>query len=303
MLLILTPRRAPRVPAPRPSRLARFCPTVRIEPWSGAHPPHDDPADEAPGVGGRATRVLHVEDSRIDARIVPAYLKQAAPLEFRVHQVRSLAEAAQALDAEPFDVILADLHLPDAGPAGTLRTLRRHARDAPIVVLSNVQDSRTAIEAIRDGASEVLLKHALDAARLADSLRRLAREHLRRAAAASIRRHAAHTLEWARAAFDALPQRALACEPDGTLRAFSRAALAALDDRSATYATHLGELARLPEAIAQDMAARRPLDAAAFAAPALLAAGWAECAWSLSSMRDARGAVIGYVATFAEPDP
>lgn len=275
---------------------------MRIEPWRGEPAPQDDPAGEPPS-GARATRVLHVEDSRIDARIVPAYLKQAAPLEFRVHQVQSLAEAVEALGAEPFDVILADLRLPDADPARTLRTLGRCGRGAPIVVLSNVQDSRTAIEAIRDGASEVLLKHALDAARLADSLRRLAREHLRRAAAASIRQHAAQTLDWARAAFDALPQRAVACEPDGTLRAFSRAALAALDDRCAIYAMHLGELVRLPEAIARDMAARRALDAAAFAAPVLLASGWAECAWSLSSMRDVRGAVIGYVGTFAEPRP
>jgi two-component system sensor histidine kinase UhpB len=60
------------------------------------------------------TRILLVEDSRSDARLLEATLLGAGAYRFRLTHVERLAEALAALAGGGFDVVLLDLHLPDS---------------------------------------------------------------------------------------------------------------------------------------------------------------------------------------------
>ena len=103
-----------------------------------------------------ATRILIVEDNPGDARLLQRYL--ATTHEFELQCVESLSSAMAALRASYFDAVLLDLSLPDARGLETLRSVRAAAPDLPIVVLTGLDDEAVAIEALRQGAQDYLIK-------------------------------------------------------------------------------------------------------------------------------------------------
>lgn len=79
-------------------------------------------------------RVLLVEDSPGDARLVEATLNDGDGAKCQVRTVASMAEALTALAGATFDVVLADLSLRDCGPNETVErvTAAAAARDAAV---------------------------------------------------------------------------------------------------------------------------------------------------------------------------
>ncbi len=74
-------------------------------------------------------RVLLLEDSPGDARLVQEALAENAPGEFVVTWVERLADALARTATEPFDVMLCDLNLPDSsGMAGPRSIVERFPR-------------------------------------------------------------------------------------------------------------------------------------------------------------------------------
>ena len=59
-------------------------------------------------------KILLVEDDQINAEILKAWLKRADVLDLELTHVSRLAESIALLTEEQFDVVLLDLHLPDA---------------------------------------------------------------------------------------------------------------------------------------------------------------------------------------------
>ena len=122
-------------------------------------------------------RLLVVEDSPGHALLVREQLADAAPGEFEVLHVGSLAETVSTLlgMARPeLDCILLDLGLPDAGGLQTLEQVRTAALDAPIVVYSGHDDDELALACIRAGAQDVLVKGRTTGAELARAVRHAA---------------------------------------------------------------------------------------------------------------------------------
>jgi DNA-binding response OmpR family regulator len=62
----------------------------------------------------RLIRVLHIEDSRTDTELVRAVLGRSAVAEFTVEAASTLEDGLRRAHASAFDVIVLDLHLPDA---------------------------------------------------------------------------------------------------------------------------------------------------------------------------------------------
>ena len=105
-----------------------------------------------------ATRVLLVEDELSYARLLRTIL---AEIEGAAHQVTwaaTLAGACAHLNREGFDVILLDLALPDADGTEALLGITAAAPATPIVVLSALNDLDIALESMRMGAQEYLVK-------------------------------------------------------------------------------------------------------------------------------------------------
>jgi signal transduction histidine kinase len=106
----------------------------------------------------RLLKILLVEDSLAEARLLQEILKGATSYHFKfAHQTR-LTAALGALEQEPFDLILLDLTLPDSAGLASLEPLLKTVPQIPIVVLTHHHDERLALEAVRQGAQDYLVK-------------------------------------------------------------------------------------------------------------------------------------------------
>jgi signal transduction histidine kinase len=118
----------------------------------------------------RPVRLLHLEDSEPDFALAQAHLRRSG-LAVEARRVESQAEFAAALD-EPWDVVLSDYHLPGFTGVEALQMLRTHAAASgwqpPFILVSGQIGEDTAVEAMRNGASDYLLKNNL--ARLAPAI-------------------------------------------------------------------------------------------------------------------------------------
>jgi DNA-binding NarL/FixJ family response regulator len=115
-------------------------------------------------------RVLLLEDSRSDSELVQAQLEETLP-EATVVGTTTLVGALDALAREPWDVVLADLSLPDAEGLEVVRRLHAVRRETALVVLTGRSDGGLALEALAQGAQEYLVKGADDGTRLATAIR------------------------------------------------------------------------------------------------------------------------------------
>jgi signal transduction histidine kinase/DNA-binding response OmpR family regulator len=112
----------------------------------------------------RETRVLVVEDNQGDAGLVRFALRAESGPEhsFKAEQVVCLQDALQSLKEKPFDLVLLDLTLPDARGLDTLARVREAAPDLPIVIMTGLNDESMAVEAVRLGAQDYLVKGQAD---------------------------------------------------------------------------------------------------------------------------------------------
>lgn len=122
-----------------------------------------------------ALTVLLVEDNPGDAKLVEHHLRDGAthPLgeAVTVTHVDSLAEAETAVASDSYDLLFLDLGLSETTGIETLERVDEIVETTPIVVLTGLDDSEMAIEAIQQGAQDYLPKDDLDAETLWRSLR------------------------------------------------------------------------------------------------------------------------------------
>lgn len=114
-------------------------------------------------------RILLLEDVETDAQIIEDQLREAG-LEFSARRVVTREEYAQALvDFSP-DIVLADNSLPAFDAHGALRIAHEINPLLPVVVVTGSLIDEKAVELLREGASDYVLKDRL--ARLAPAVRR-----------------------------------------------------------------------------------------------------------------------------------
>jgi signal transduction histidine kinase len=114
--------------------------------------------------------ILLIEDSLAEARLLQEFLKSAKFKQFSCVCVKRLREALERLARDRFDLILLDLSLPDSQGLSSLAPLMSRAPRIPIVVLTNTNDDNIAIEAVRQGAQDYLVKRQINPELLARSL-------------------------------------------------------------------------------------------------------------------------------------
>ena len=110
----------------------------------------------------RAVKVLLIEDSPVDSRLLRLLLSESTSSHFELAHVERLSDALKRLNEERFDVVLSDLTLPDSHGFETFQWLRAHIPDTPILVLSGMDDENLAVKAVREGAQDYLVKGRVD---------------------------------------------------------------------------------------------------------------------------------------------
>jgi PAS domain S-box-containing protein len=108
----------------------------------------------------RQLRILILEDNASDAELVQRELRKAG-LDFAAQATPDKGTYLQALDAFAPDLILADYSLPGFDGLTALSLARQQLGEVPVVIVSGAIGEETAIEALKAGATDYVLKQRL----------------------------------------------------------------------------------------------------------------------------------------------
>ena len=118
-------------------------------------------------------RVLLVDDSAMDAELVARELETGG-FEVSWRRVDNADDMSAALESEPWDLIACDYNMPGFGGLPALRLCGEAGIDTPVIVISGTVGEDVAVECMRQGASDYLMKDNL--IRLCEAARRELRE-------------------------------------------------------------------------------------------------------------------------------
>ena len=103
-------------------------------------------------------RVLLIEDSAETARLLAGALGAGSD-PFEVTVAGSARDGLEHLATHQVDCVLLDYRLPDADGLECLRKIRQRDPDLPVVVITGAGSEEVAVEAMKLGASDYLVKH------------------------------------------------------------------------------------------------------------------------------------------------
>jgi signal transduction histidine kinase len=102
-------------------------------------------------------RVILVEDSEPDAELIVHEL-QSAGYDVTAERVQTGPELAAALERPAWDLVLSDYKLPGFSAVGALRQVRERFADLPFIIISGSVGEEQAVEAMREGAQDYVMK-------------------------------------------------------------------------------------------------------------------------------------------------
>jgi PAS domain S-box-containing protein len=108
----------------------------------------------------RPSRILILDDNASDAELERRELRKSG-LEFAVRVAADRTAYLQALDEFVPDLILADYSLPGFDGLTALSVARQRFQDIPVVIVSGVIGEEAAVEALKAGATDYVLKNRL----------------------------------------------------------------------------------------------------------------------------------------------
>ncbi|MBF0283171.1 MAG: response regulator [Magnetococcales bacterium] len=116
--------------------------------------------------------VLLVEDDRPFVTLLQEWLTEIhANVAVRLTHEETLQGALNRLQTESFAAVVVDLNLPDSQGMETFDRLQEVASDLPVVVLSGLNDESLALQAVRRGAQDYLIKAHVTGALLSRAVR------------------------------------------------------------------------------------------------------------------------------------
>jgi len=116
-------------------------------------------------------RVLLVEDSAGDARLLREMFSEQGWHQTDLTHVLRMSDAERHLAGHAVDVILLDLGLPDAQGLQAIHRAHAAAPRIPLVVLTGLDDESLALQALKAGAQDYLVKGQIETRGLMRALR------------------------------------------------------------------------------------------------------------------------------------
>jgi diguanylate cyclase (GGDEF)-like protein/PAS domain S-box-containing protein len=107
-------------------------------------------------------RVLLIEGDADDVKRVRLLLSEAPRPGFHITAVGRLTDGIDELARGDYDVVLLALMLPDSTGLDSFHRIHIRARELPIVVFSRITEEGVAIDAVRAGAEDYIVKGSVD---------------------------------------------------------------------------------------------------------------------------------------------
>jgi two-component system cell cycle sensor histidine kinase/response regulator CckA len=167
-------------------------------------------------------RALILEDAPEDAELMAATFRRlGCPLTFDV--VDSPAQFQQRLDQADYDIILADYNLRTWTAMDALGILRERGKDIPLIVVTGTLGDEAAVECIKQGAADYVLKDRLH--RLPVAVDQALRDKLQRQEAARLQERIRRAKKEWEQTVDTVPDPVLILDERSRVKRANRAAV------------------------------------------------------------------------------
>lgn len=102
--------------------------------------------------------ILVVEDNPSDSFLIEQMLLSSGLAVEKVYTAERLAEAIDLLNQNPISLVLLDLSLPDSFGMNSFLKLKENFSHIPVIILTGLSDSEMALEAMKQGTQDYLVK-------------------------------------------------------------------------------------------------------------------------------------------------
>lgn len=109
-------------------------------------------------MGQSMQRILLIEDNAADAVLLRHTLHQNASTLFDIRHIKSLEALPDLDNDEEFDVAMLDMGLPGISGIPAIECLQKYHTTLPIIVLTGMNNEKIALEAVRHGVQDYLVK-------------------------------------------------------------------------------------------------------------------------------------------------
>ncbi len=164
-------------------------------------------------------KIIHLEDDPNDAELILASLKQGG-IEADVECMSTRAEFERAIESHSADIILSDYALPQFDGLSALAMVQRVTPETPFILVSGTLGEEAAVESLRGGATDYVLKTRLH--RLPSAVHRAVEESHERARLRATEHELELERRFLRALLDSLESGVVACDENGILTLFNR---------------------------------------------------------------------------------
>jgi DNA-binding NarL/FixJ family response regulator len=114
--------------------------------------------------------ILFIKAEEHPAEKLDRALRESFEGKLECVRVEALFDGLRSLQERSFDLIISELFLPDGQGLATVRHLKQHAPQTPVIVICSAKDRDTAVNAVRKGAYDFFCYEDMDSANLKNAI-------------------------------------------------------------------------------------------------------------------------------------
>lgn len=117
-------------------------------------------------------RILCIEDDSNDYEIIKRFLEKKMK-EINLERESVGLRGLTKMRKEKFDILLLDYRLPDINGLEVMEIMKKEGIDVPIIMLTGKGDEKVAVEAMKKGVGDYIVKDDLGTEKLSESITQL----------------------------------------------------------------------------------------------------------------------------------